>query len=181
MSTPPDVGEVYVELRKIAAIHLSRSIHKSSLQPTQLLHEAWIRLANRGWKSRTHFLALASRTIRFVLIDAIRDRMARKRQGDRERLELSPGFELATPETPLNIDQLLELHRALDELAAEDSRKARVVEMHFFGGLDFSEIAEALEISLSSVKREWLFSRAWLYARLTGPETPERRDLDSGS
>lgn len=167
-------AEIYGELRRIAAIHLSRSLHKPSLEPTQLVHEAWLRLANRGWKSRTHFLALASRTMRMVLIDAIRARTAAKRYGNLERLELTPGFELACPELPLSAEQLLELDRALDELATQDERKAKVIEMHFFGGLEFQEIAEALEISLSTVKRDWQFSRAWLYTRLKGLEGNEQ-------
>ncbi|MFN7937960.1 MAG: ECF-type sigma factor [Bryobacteraceae bacterium] len=161
-------AEIYGELRRIAAIHLSRSVHKPSLEPTQLVHEAWLRLAHRGYKSRTHFLALASRTMRMVLIDAIRARTAAKRHGNLERLEIAPGFELACPELPLSTDQLLELDRALDELGAQDERKAKIIEMHFFGGLEFQEIAEALEISLSTVKRDWQFSRAWLYTRLNG-------------
>ncbi len=176
-----ETAEIYDELRKIAAIHLSRSARKPSLQATQLVHEAWIRLANRGWKSKTHFLALASRTMRMVLIDSIRARMAAKRQGNLERMELAPGFELATPEMPLSIDQLLELDRALDQLAAEDERKARIIEMHFFAGLEFQEIAEALEISLSTVKRDWQFSRAWLYARLKGPADDGTRDDNPGT
>ncbi|MBI4909795.1 MAG: sigma-70 family RNA polymerase sigma factor [Acidobacteria bacterium] len=171
-----ETAEVYDELRKIAAIHLSRSARQPSLQATQLVHEAWIRLADKGWKSKTHFLALASRTMRMVLIDSIRARMAAKRQGSMERIELAPGFELATPEMPLSVDQLLELDRALDELGAEDERKARIIEMHFFAGLEFQEIAEALEISLSTVKRDWQFSRAWLYARLRGRGDDEARD-----
>ena len=173
--------EIYDELRKIAAIHLSRSVRKPSLQPTQLVHEAWLRLANRGWKSKTHFLALASRTMRMVLIDAIRSRMATKREGSLERVEIAPGFELASPAMPLSMDQLLELDRALDELAAADERKARIIEMHFFAGLEFAEIADALEISLSTVKRDWQFSRAWLYTRLKGPGTDEPRDNTPGT
>lgn len=176
-----EAAEVYGELRKIAAIHLSRSARNPSLQATQLVHEAWVRLAGRGWKSRTHFLALASRTMRMVLIDAIRARNTNKRGGDWERLEIAPGFELANPAGALAPDQILELDRALDELASEDTRKAQVVEMHFFGGLEFQEIAEVLEISLSTVKREWQFSRAWLYSRLSGAKPNAKQDHDSGT
>ena len=151
MSQEADVAAVYGELHKIAVIHLSRGGKQPSLQATQLVHEAWLRLAGHGWKSRTHFLALASRTMRMVLIDAVRARMAQKREGEWERLEW-----------------IFEIDRALDELALKDERKARVVEMRFFGGLEFPEIAEALEISLSTAKRDWEFSRAWLFGRLAG-------------
>jgi RNA polymerase sigma factor (TIGR02999 family) len=164
-----DVAEVYGELRRIAAIHLSRSSRQPSLQATQLVHEAWLRLAGRGWNSRTHFLALASRTMRMVLIDAIRSRTAQKREGNRERLELLPGMQFAAPTMSLPIESIIELDKALDELAGKDSRKAQVVEMRFFGGLDFEEVAEVLQISVATAKRDWEFSRSWLYARLSTP------------
>jgi RNA polymerase sigma factor (TIGR02999 family) len=132
------------------------------------VHEAWLRLAGHGWKSRTHFLALASRTMRMVLIDAVRARMAQKREGEWERLEWTPGVEMAGAGVSVPVEQIIEIDRALDELALKDERKARVVEMRFFGGLEFPEIAEALEISLSTAKRDWEFSRAWLFGRLAG-------------
>lgn len=166
MSQNADVAAVYGELHKIAVIHLSRSKRHPSLQATQLIHEAWLRLANHGWKSRTHFLALASRTMRMVLIDAVRARMAQKREGERERLEWAPDVEFAGASISLPMERIIEVDRALDELALKDERKARVVEMRFFGGLEFPEIAEALDISLSTAKRDWEFSRSWLFNRL---------------
>jgi len=171
-----NVAEVYGELRRIAAIHLSRSSRTPSLQATQLVHEAWLRLAGRGWNSRTHFLALASRTMRMVLIDAIRARTAQKRDGDRERLDWTPGTEFAGASMSLPIESVIELDIALDELAERDSRKAQVVEMRFFGGLDFEEVAEALGISTATAKRDWEFSRSWLYARLS----PGAKQADAG-
>lgn len=162
------VDEVYTELRRIAAIHLSRSSPRPSIQPTQLVHEAWLRLAGRGWSSKTKFLALASRTMRMLLIDAIRARMASKRHGGRMHLELTEHVEFAADgQTTMPIEQIIEVDRALTELAARDERKAQVVEMRFFGGLEFNEIAEALEISLATAKRDWEFSRSWLFARLS--------------
>jgi RNA polymerase sigma factor (TIGR02999 family) len=168
VSQEADVAAVYGELHKIAVIHLSRGGKQPSLQATQLVHEAWLRLAGHGWKSRTHFLALASRTMRMVLIDAVRARMAQKREGEWERLEWTPGVEMAGAGVSVPVEQIIEIDRALDELALKDERKARVVEMRFFGGLEFPEIAEALEISLSTAKRDWEFSRAWLFGRLAG-------------
>jgi len=168
--SPDDVQEVYAELRKIAAIHLSRGARTPSVQATQLVHEAWLRLAGRGWNSRTHFLALASRTMRMVLIDAARARMADKRGGSQDRLEWGPETEFTGASLSFPLDQNVEVDRALDELAARDPRKAQVVEMRFFGGLDFNEIAEALEISLATVRRDWEFSRAWLFSRLSPGE-----------
>jgi RNA polymerase sigma factor (TIGR02999 family) len=167
MSQDEDVAAVYGELHKIAMIHLSRSARLPSLQATQLVHEAWLRLEGYGWKSKTHFLALASRTMRMVMIDAIRARMAQKRSGDREQLEWSDGIAFTGASMSLPIDRIIEVDRALDELAVKDERKARVVEMRFFGGLDFPEIAEALDVSLSTAKRDWEFSRSWLFNRLS--------------
>jgi RNA polymerase sigma factor (TIGR02999 family) len=160
----PEADEVYRELHKIAAIHLSRSVRQPSLQPTQLVHEAWLRLHSQGWKSRTHFFALASRTMRMVLIDAVRYRMAEKRQADLSSITWTPGWEPSSTAMPL--ESIIEIDRALTQLALKDERKARVVEMRFFAGLDFQEIAEVLEISLSTAKRDWEFARAWLFARL---------------
>jgi RNA polymerase sigma factor (TIGR02999 family) len=167
MSEEVDVAAVYGELHKIAVIHLSRSARQPSLQATQLVHEAWLRLEGHGWKSKTHFLALASRTMRMVMIDTIRARMAQKRAGDWERMEWTPGIEAAGASISLPLEQIIEVDRALTELALKDDRKARVVEMRFFGGLDFPEIAEALDISLSTAKRDWEFSRSWLFTRLS--------------
>lgn len=162
----PDSTEIYRELQKIAAIHLSRSSSEASIQPTQLVHEAWLRLHDRGWKSRTHFLALASRTMRMVLIDAVRSRMAEKRSGGWNRVALSPNLDLSGPTLP--IESVIELDRTLDLLAQKDDRKARVVEMRFFGGLEFKEIAEVLAISEITAKRDWEFARTWLFAKLSG-------------
>ena len=155
---------VYEELQKIAAIHLSRGPREPSLQPTQLVHEAWIRLRERGWKSRTHFLALASRAMRMVLIDAVRARMSKKHSGGLERVTWSADLKASPNGMP--IEDVIAVDRVLDQLASKDGRKARVVEMRFFGGLEFGEIAEALEISEATAKRDWEFARTWMFARL---------------
>jgi RNA polymerase sigma factor (TIGR02999 family) len=166
MSEQQSMDEVYRELQKIAAIHLSRSVRSASMQTTQLVHEAWLKLHERGWRSKTHFLALASRAMRMILIDAVRARMADKRQGDRERVEWTPGIEFQALELSVPMEQMLDLDAALTELAVKDERKAQVVEMRFFGGMEFGEIAEALGMSLITAKRDWEFARAWLYSRL---------------
>jgi RNA polymerase sigma factor (TIGR02999 family) len=186
MSGNTELAALYDELRKIAAAHLSRSVPQPSLQATQVVHEAWLRLQGKDWSSRTHFLALASRTMRMVLIDALRARTAEKRQGQRERVEWAPDAEFAAPGLACPIETVIDVDRALEELAAKDERKAQVVEMRFFGGLDFPEIAEALEVSLATVKRDWEFSRSWLFNRLSrNPNsvraTPEPVPSDPGS
>jgi RNA polymerase sigma factor (TIGR02999 family) len=169
MSSQPvpqaDVERIYPELRKLAAIHLSRRAPKASLQPTALVNETWLRLAGHPWKSRSHFMAAASTTMRNVLVDYVRARLAEKRGRDWTRLRIDGGSE---PEgMTFNLAQVLDVHEALQRLSQLDARKARVVEMRFFGGMEFEEIAEALNISLVTAKRDWQFSRAWLYDSLT--------------
>ena len=169
MSSQPipqaDVENIYPELRKLAAIHLSRRAPKASLQPTALVNEAWLRLAQHPWKSRSHFLAMASTAMRNVLVDYVRSRLAAKRGGEWTRVSIDGG---RGPEgMTFNLAQVLDVHEALQRLTQLDARKARVVEMRFFAGMDFDEIAEALNISVVTAKRDWQFSRAWLYDSLT--------------
>ena len=160
-----DMERVYSELRKVAAFHLKRRAPQASLQPTALVNETWLRLARRPWKSRSHFMAVASTTMRNVLVDYVRARLAEKRGGEWTRVSIDGGNE---PEgMTFSLAQVLDVHNALERLSELDARKARVVEMRFFGGMDFDEIAEALNISLVTAKRDWQFSRAWLYDSLT--------------
>jgi RNA polymerase sigma-70 factor, ECF subfamily len=159
----PESNDVYEELQRIASIHLSRSARTPSLQATQLVHEAWLRLHDRGWKSKTHFLALASRAMRHVLIDTIRARLADKRGGGALQVTLAPGAEIITGGS---MENMIAVDQVLTQLAEKDERKARVVELRFFAGCEFAEIAEALEVSEATVKRDWEFARTWMYARL---------------
>lgn len=160
-----DMERIYSELRKIAASHLKRRIPNASLQPTALVNEAWIRLAQRPWKSRSHFMAAASTTMRNLLVDYVRGRIAEKRGGEWTRVSIEAGRE--PKGMSFNLAQVLDVHNALERLSELDARKARVVEMRFFGGMEFDEIAEALNISPVTAKRDWQFSRAWLYESLT--------------
>jgi len=169
MSSQPipqtDIERIYPELRKLAAIHLKRRAPQASLQPTALVNETWLRLAGHPWKSRSHFMAAASTTMRNVLVDYVRARLAEKRGGEWARVSIDGGSE---PEgMTFNLAQVLDVHEALERLSELDPRKARVVEMRFFGGMEFDEIADALNISLVTAKRDWQFSRAWLYDSLS--------------
>ena len=160
-----DMERIYSELRKVAAFHLKRRAPQASLQPTALVNETWLRLAQHHWKSRSHFMAVASTTMRNVLVDYVRARLAEKRGGEWTRISIDGGSE---PEgMTFSLVQVLDVHNALQRLSQLDARKARVVEMRFFGGMDFDEIAEALNISRVTAKRDWQFSRAWLYDSLT--------------
>jgi RNA polymerase sigma factor (TIGR02999 family) len=156
---------IYPELRRLAAIQLSRRAPQGSLQPTALVNETWLRLAGHPWKSRSHFLAAASTTMRNVLVDYMRARLSEKRGGEWTHVSIDGGTE---PEgMTFRLAQVLDVHDALERLSHVDARKARVVEMRFFGGMEFEEIAEALNISLVTARRDWQFSRAWLYDSLT--------------
>ena len=171
MTTCPPPGTelegIYSELRKLAAFHLRRGAPRPSLQPTLLVNETWIRLSRQPWKSKSYFLALASHAMRKVLIDYVRARLAQKRNGAWSRVSLESVAEPEAPGIAIDLPQVLAVDQALERLAALDPRKAQVVEMRFFGGMEFTEIAEALEVSLITVKRDWQFSRAWLYEALS--------------
>lgn len=164
-SPQPDLESIYPELRRLAYFHLKRRAPQASLQPTALVNETWLRVAGQPWKSRSYFLAVASTAMRNVLVDYVRARLADKRGGEWTRVSIDGGTE---PEgMTFSLVQVLAVHEALDRLSALDARKARVVEMRFFGGMEFEEIADALNISVVTAKRDWQFSRAWLYDSLS--------------
>ena len=153
---------VYAELRRRAAAHLKRERPGHTLRPTDLLHEAYLRLCaqNAGFKNRDHFFGVASRLMRRILVDHARARSAAKR-GQALRVTLAEDVLAAAPPT-----DLLELDAALDELAALDEREAQVVELRFFGGLTLQETARVLGVSVATAKNDWAHAKAWLFARL---------------
>lgn len=153
---------VYAELRRRAAAHLKHERPGHTLRPTDLLHEAYLRLCaqNAGFKNRDHFFGVASRLMRRVLVDHARARSAAKR-GKALRVTLAEDVAAASPPA-----DLLELDAALDELAALDEREAQVVELRFFGGLTLQETARVLGISVATAKNDWAHAKAWLFARL---------------
>jgi RNA polymerase sigma factor (TIGR02999 family) len=161
---------VYGELRQLAGAYLSQERRGHTLQPTALVHEAYLRLVDQrqvDWRNRAHFIGVAAVMMRRILVNYARDRRAEKRGGGAERVSLS-AIDLA--DDPLDID-LIDLHDALDRLVALDPRKARIVELKFFGGLTAAEIADVLQVSHATVERDWSFARAWLYDALSsGPE-----------
>ena len=158
---------VYEELHRLAARYLSRERPDHTLQPTALVHEAYLRLINQrhvDWRNRAQFLVLAASVMRRILVNHARDRAAAKRVGGRERVSISL---IEAPSGGPDVD-LIALEEALERLAALDPRKARVVELRFFGGLTTEEVAEVLEVSRATVEREWSFARAWLYDAMEG-------------
>lgn len=155
---------VYDELRQLARKYLSRERPGHTLQPTALVHEAYIKLVDQSrvdWKGRTHFFAVGAKVMRNLLIDHARARGRDKRGGGRRRVTLAEGF---TPFAggELDIDQLLAVNEALDRLAELDQRQARVVELRYFGGLTVPEVALVLGMSQRTIEGDWTHARAWL-------------------
>ena len=159
---------VYGDLRRRAAAFLRRERQAHTLQPTALVHEAFLRLVDQSrasWKNRAQFLAVAARMMRRVLVDHARARGARKRDAGL-RVSLDDAPELAEAGTT-DVD-LLALDQALQALAALDERQATIVELRYFAGLTVEEAAEVLDVSPATVKRDWVAARAWLFQRLRG-------------
>ncbi len=161
---------VYEELRKLAAYRLAQEQPGHTLQPTALVHEAYLRLvvnngseaAQKGqWNSRGHFLAAAGEAMRRILIESARRKKRDKHGGDRERMD--PRVLLLITEPPAaDIDDILALDDALTQLASEDALAAQVVHLHFFGGQTIDDVAELLGISRATAFRYWAYARAWL-------------------
>jgi len=159
------VALVYEELRGLARSTLRRQQRQFTLQPTELVHEAFLRLVgleNVSWNDRTHFFAACARAMRNILTDHVRRRRAAKRGGDARPVTL---VDPAAPEHGSPID-LVALDEALTELETLNERHARVVEYRFFSGMTVPEVAEALDVSPRTVEGDWTMARAWLSARL---------------
>ena len=155
----------YRELRKIAAGHLRRERSAHSLQTTDLVHEAYLRLAGQAgtpWRDRAHFFQIAAHVMRQFLIDRARKRHAGKRGGGVPEISLDRALNVAEAPSP----DLLVLDEALSRLQALDHRQCRVVEMRFFAGMSEEEIAEVLGVSARTINREWRMARAWLYKEI---------------
>lgn len=160
---------VYDELRRLAAGYVRRERRGQTLQPTALVHEAYLRLVKPGdqpWTGRTHFLAIAALSMRQVLVDKARRRAAAKRGGAaQQRITLDDAM-LPVPNAGDGVD-LVALDAALTELAALDPLQARIVELRYFGGMTVEETAAAVSLSPATVKRHWTLARAWLKRALS--------------
>jgi RNA polymerase sigma-70 factor (ECF subfamily) len=161
---------VYEELRRLAAAYLRRERPGQTLQPTALVHEAYLRLMMDRpdrWQNRAHFCAIAAHSMRQILIERARARGAQKRGGAQPRVTFDEGLIAAAVGHSPSID-LVALDDALARLEAIDAEQARLVELRFFGGLTIEETAEAMNISPATVKRHWAVARAWLARELAG-------------
>lgn len=154
---------IHAELRRVAAGHLRNERRDHTLQPTALVNEAWMKLANvrADWQNRSHFLGMAAVAMRRILVDHARRRDAAKRGNGGASVDLDDVLDQLP--APMPDDRLLALDAALDQLAELDPRQAKVVELRYFAGLSVQETAAALDISTGTVKREWAAARAWLF------------------
>jgi RNA polymerase sigma factor (TIGR02999 family) len=156
---------VYEELRDLAHRHMGGERPDHTLQTTALVNEAYLRLAdqtNPRWQNRAHFFAVAARAMRQILVSYARSNRAQKRGGGAFKVELDEAAIVSPEESKAIVD----LHEALERLGTLDSRKAQVVELKYFGGLNYDEMAEVLKISPVTVRRDWEFARAWLHTEL---------------
>jgi RNA polymerase sigma factor (TIGR02999 family) len=164
---------VYDELRKLAAAKLDHEQPGQTLQPTALVHEAWLRLAGPAesvsWKSRGHFFGAAAEAMRRILVEAARRKGRLKRGGENARVPLDEA-NLASPELH---EDLLALDEALELLAGVDRAAAEIVRLRYFAGLTLPEAAQALEIPPRSADRLWAYARAWLHREIRGPEAAD--------
>jgi RNA polymerase sigma-70 factor, ECF subfamily len=157
---------VYDDLRRVARRQLRREGPRATLNTNELVHESYLRLVGQAgaFASRAHFFALAATLMRRILVDRARQRLAAKRGGAEDHVAID---EQSLVGLPRSVD-VMALDRALDELATFDPDQSRLVELHFFGGLSFEEVAPVLGVSLATVYREWRIARLWLLKRLGG-------------
>jgi RNA polymerase sigma factor (TIGR02999 family) len=160
---------VQPELQRLAQHYMSRERPGHTLQTTALLDDAYLQLAEKGdvrWENRAHFFAVAAQIMRRIMVDHARQRHALKRGGGAIKITLDE----CAAVTETRAAELLALDEALEKLAAADQRKAKVVEMRYFGGLTMEEIADVLKIHVNTVTRDWTAARAWLFAALSGED-----------
>jgi RNA polymerase sigma-70 factor (ECF subfamily) len=156
---------IYDELRSLAANYLRRERPDHTLQPTALVHEAYMRLVNQtrvNWQNRAHFFGVAAQMMRRILVDHARAHKAGKRGADFQKLSLDENIDKAVERSA----ELIALDDALQELAEIDEQKSRIIELRYFGGLSEEETAEVLGVAPVTVKRHWRMAKAWLYGRL---------------
>ena len=155
---------VYNELHRLAKSYMRRERQDHTLQATALVNEAYLKLAHGdvNWANREHFIGIAANVMRRVLVDYARQHRAEMRGGGRKRVELEEGLAI----TADNVDDVLMVDELLERLKADRPRQARVVELRYFGGLSFDQIAPLLEVSSRSAKRDWALARIWLFQQM---------------
>lgn len=163
------IPEIYAELKRLAAYYLRSERPNHTLQPTELVHEVYLQMLKQhsvDLDNRQQFIGLASLLMRRVLVDYAKSRNSLKRNSGKEKVSFDDIENKTIIEIEQNQIELLALDEVLNDLEKRDVRQVKIVEMHFFGGLTFQEIADILGISLRSVMRDWDFARSWLYRQL---------------
>jgi RNA polymerase sigma factor (TIGR02999 family) len=166
------VPVVYAEMRRLAARYMRRERSGQSLQTSDLVHEAYLRLAGReekNWQNQAHFFAIAAHAMRCIIVDHARARRAKKRGGSGDRLQIDGGAQL----TASDPDNLILLDEALGRLDEIDQRQSKIVELRYFAGMSVKEVAAVLGVSERTVLREWKIAKAWLHAELLKTARPE--------
>ena len=162
---------IRAELHRLARRHLAQERRNHTMQPSSLVHEAFLRLlpgVDAGWRDRAHFFAVASQVMRHVLVDYAREKLRIKRGNGAVHIPIDAAAVLSSEQ----VEEVVALDLALQRLAEVDQRKSKVFEMRFFGGLTVEETAEALGVAPNTVIRDWTFARAWLRRELNGAGTP---------
>lgn len=159
---------VYQELRQMAAWRMAQEGREMTLQATELVHEAWLRISGadgemQTWNSRRHFFGAASEAMRRILVDQARARLSAKRGSGERAVSLELAVEVASPFD----ERLLEVHEFLDHLSLENPERAQLVKLRFFVGLSHAEIAELMEVSERTVRREWTLAKTWLFQAIS--------------
>ncbi len=160
---------VYEELRKLAAAKMAHEPANQTLQPTALVHEAWLRLTGKEdvkWNGRAHFFGAAAEAMRRILVDNARRKHAARHGGNQQRLNVED-IEIAAPEKEA---ELLAINESLEKLAALDKQKAELVKLRYFVGLTIEESAAILGVSVPTANRWWTYARAWLYQQIQGDD-----------
>lgn len=159
---------LYDDLRRLAASKMAREHAQQTLQPTALVHEAWLKLNGQDFQNKAHFFGAAAEAMRRILVDRARSRGRLKRGKGLQKVD----YEESSIEAPMQDTQLLEVHEALDVLAIEDPTKAEVVKLRFFAGLTHGEVATLLSVSEKTARRHWQIAKIRLYQLISGDETP---------
>jgi len=169
---------VYDELRRLAGGYFRRERSDHTLQPTALVHEAYLKLVDQRsvqWENRGHFLGVAATLMRRILLDYARVHKAEKRGGGGQKVMLDEGMAV----TELRAVEMISLDQALTKLAAMDPDQGRIVELRFFGGLSVEETAEVMKISPATVKRHWAFAKAWLYREIEKGNLSDAAEMEA--
>lgn len=159
---------IYDELRRLASSYLRRERSNHTLQPTALVHEAYMKLIDQNrvqWQNRAHFFGIAAQVMRRILMDHARKHTAEKRGGDAELLPIEEEILIVSHDKSA---ELVALDDALEVLAAIDPQKAKIVELRYFGGLSIEETAEVMSVSVPTINRQWRMAKAWLYSQISG-------------